>query len=207
MHWIINPTVILHNPAKLFTILFSHYLLCFFIYHTILVVAASSLSRSLKTMDKKDRVTVDEFVYSSPGLNLNPNTSNWVYDYLSSPSFESCNIMLWHDLLKNTITTHPKMKNLLQTVEQLVSTIKTLRNIKCVVTCQRDGAPPIFNTLLECLNCYVIDVTMHIISASEKPDEATLTENKKLHQSPELELHFSRGGATLIPQHQANLQN
>ena len=48
----------------------------------ILVVDASSLYHSLKTLDSKDRVTVDEHVYSSPGLNLDPNTSNWVSDYL-----------------------------------------------------------------------------------------------------------------------------
>ena len=153
----------------------------------LVVAAASSLYHSLKKLGKEDRVTVDELLYSSPGLNLDPNTSNWVYDYLSSPSLENRHIVLWHDLQNNTIRSHPK-KNLPQIVEQLVSTIKTLQNIYCVVTCYKHGAPPMFNTLLESLNCYVIDVITHIISASEKLDEPTLTEYKKLHQSPELEL-------------------
>ena len=176
-----------------------------------LVVAASSIYHSLKTLDKKDRVNVDELVYSSPGLNLGPNNSNCVYDYLSSTSLESRHNVLLHDLLNYTITSLPKKKNLPQTVEQLVSTIKTLQNKHYVVTCRRDGTPPIFNTLLESLKRYVINVTTHIISASEKLDEATLTEYKKLHQSPELELR-SLGVAglcytTLLPQHLANLLN
>ena len=33
---------------------------------------------------------------------------------------------------------------------------------------------------------------MHIISTSEKVDEATLTDNKKIHQLPELELRSLR---------------
>ena len=49
-----------------------------------LVVAASSFYQTLKILGKKDRVTVDELVYSSSALNLDPNTTNCVYDYLSS---------------------------------------------------------------------------------------------------------------------------
>ena len=189
-----------NNPAKFFDILFFHFL---FIYHIILVAAASFLYHSLKNL-QKDRVTVVELVYSSPGLNLDPNTSNCAYDYLSSPSLESCHIVLWHDLLNNTITSHPK-KNLPQTVEQLVPTIKTLRNIDCVVTCQRDGAPTILNTHLESLNFYVVDVTTHIISAFEKLEEATLSEYKKLHQSLDLELRLL-GVVQRSYQHQAKFQ-
>ena len=50
---------------------------------------------------------------------------------------EGRHIVLWHDLLNDTITWHPKTKNLLQTVEQLVSTIGKLRNIYCLVTFPR----------------------------------------------------------------------
>ena len=73
---IINETVTPHNTAKFVIILFSRYLLCCFIYHLTLAVAACSLQHSLKFLDKKDRVTADEFVYSSPpGLKLDANIS------------------------------------------------------------------------------------------------------------------------------------
>ena len=104
--------------------------------------------------------------------------SNCVCDYLWSPSLESTVARF----TKQNYHTASKKKNLPQTVEQIVSTIKTLRNIHCVVTYQRDGRPPIVNTLLESLNCYLI------ISASEKLEQATLIEYKKLHKSPEPEL-------------------
>ena len=110
------------------------------------VVAASSLYHSLKTLNKKHRVTVDELLSSAAGLTLDPNTGNGIYDNLSTPSLESRHIVLWHDLLNNTITSHPR-NNLPQTNEEHVSTIKTLQNNYCVVTCQRDGTPPVFNTL------------------------------------------------------------
>ena len=80
-------------------------------------------------------------------------------------------------------------KNLPKTVEELVFTIKTLRNKHCVVTYQRNGTALIFNILVDSLNCYVI------ISASQKLGEATLTEYKKLHQL--LELEFRSFGVVL----------
>ena len=142
------------------------------------VVAESSLHHSLKTVDKKDRVIMDELVCSSTGQNFHRNTSNCVYDYLSSPSHEILQIVLWHDLLNNTMISHSRKKNVPQTVEQLASTIKILQNPYCVVTSQRERERSrlIFNTPLQSVNYYIIEVTKHIISGSEQTDEATLTE-------------------------------
>ena len=38
------------------------------------------------------------------------------------------------------------------------------------------------------MNCYVIDVTKHIIIAFERTDESVLAEYRKLHQHPGVDL-------------------
>ena len=87
-------------------------------------------------------------------------------------------------------------------MDKLVSTLLNLKNLYCVVTCQRDGAPYIFDILLNNLNCYVIDITKHLISATDRLDRSKLEKYSKLHQSPELELR-SLG---VVLHHSSNLQ-
>ena len=104
------------------------------------IVAASSLSRSIAKLDESEQHKLADSVHSSPGLNLDTNTANYCYDYLTSTQLSKRNLILWHDLLNNT-TSHPKKNNIPQTVDQLIATLKSIPNLFCVVTCQRVGAP------------------------------------------------------------------
>ena len=168
----------------------------------VLVVAASSLSHSLDTLDEDTRNSVTEVVHAFPGLNLDPKTNNCVLDFLNCEPLKNRQVILWHDLINNSITSHPKKNNTPLTVDKLVSTLLNLKNLYCVVTCQRDGAPYIFDILLNNLNCYVIDITKHLISATDRLDRSKLEKYSKLHQSPELELR-SLG---VVLHHSSNLQ-
>ena len=123
-------------------------------------------------------------------------------DFLNCEPLKDRQIILWHDLINNSITSHPKKKNTPLTLDELVSTLQNLQNLYCVVTCQRDGAPYIFDFLLNKLNCYVIDITKHLISATDKLDQSQLEKYSKLHQSPELELRSL--GVVLL--HSSNIQ-
>ena len=152
------------------------------------IVAASSLSRSIAKHDESEQHKLADSVHSLPGLNLDPNTANYCYDYLTSTHLRKRNLILWHDLLNNTITSHPKKNNIPQTVDQLIATLKTIPNLFCLGTCQRVGAPYIFDDLVKALDCYVIDVTKHVISASEQIDESVLAEYRRLHQHSDIEL-------------------
>ena len=66
--------------------------------------------------------------------------------------------------------------------------MKTIPNLFCVVTCQREGAPYIFDKLVKALKSYVIDLTKDIIRASEQTDELVLAEHRELYQYPDVEL-------------------
>ena len=136
------------------------------------IVGESSLYHSINKHEQSERDKLADPVHSFPGLNHDPSTSNYYLYYLTSTPLRNCKIVLWHDVLNNTITSHPKKGNIPQTIEELIASLKTIPNFFCVVTCQRKGAPYIFDDLLNSLDCYVIDVTKHIISASERTDES-----------------------------------
>ena len=152
------------------------------------IVAGSSLYHSINKLKPSEQEKLSDIVYSFPGLYLEPNTSKYCYDYLTSAPSRNRNTILWHDLLNNTSTSHPKKKNTPQTVDELIETLKTIPNLFYVVTCQRKGAPYIFDKFVKAPKCYVIDVTKHIISASEETDELVLAEYREFHQYPDVEL-------------------
>ena len=131
------------------------------------IVAASSLYHSISNLKLSEQEKLSDIVHSYPVLDLHTNTSNYCDDYLTSASLRNRNIILWRDLVNNTLTSHPRKKNIPQMVDELIETLKTNPNFFCNATCQREGAPYIYNDLVKSLNCYLIDVTKHIISASE----------------------------------------
>ena len=149
--------------------------------------AASSFYNSINKHEQSEQDKLADPIHSFPGLNLDPSTSNYCLDYLTSAPLRNCKIVLWHELLNNTITSHPKKSNIPQTIEELIATLKTFLDLFCVVTCQRKGAPYIFDDLLSSLDCYVIDMTKHITSASERIDESLIAEYRKLHQAADIE--------------------
>ena len=159
------------------------------------IVGASALYHSINKLEQSEQDKLADPVHSFPGLNIAPSTSNYCLDYLTSTPLRNCKIVHWHDLLSNTITSHPKKGNIPQKTEELIATLKTIPKLFCVVTCQRKGAPYIFDDLLNSLDCYVIDVTKHIISASEGIDESLIAEYRKLHQAADIE---SRTLATVL---------
>ena len=81
-------------------------------------------------------------------------------------------------ILKRTIS--PKLS-------QLINTIDSISNLYCVVTCRRDGAPFIFEDLLNFPSCYEIDVTGHIINSTEQLDSDILLQQSQLPLSYGLE--------------------
>ena len=141
-----------------------------------------------KILPPAEQANLSEIIYSFPGLNLDPTNNNFVYPYLTSAPLRNVQLILWHDLINNTITSHSKKENIPQTVPQLIESLKSLQNLFCVVTCQRDGAPYFFEDLLKALPCYVIDVTKHIISATEQLNDTIISQYERFYQSADLEL-------------------
>ena len=150
------------------------------------IIAASSLSHSIEQgLTPEQKNIVKQIVYAEGGFNLNPRTNfkfKNVTDYIRATSKS---IILWHDLINNSITDFKKIKPL--TTQQLLDTLRSFNNLFAIVYCQRTGAENIFDEL-RTLDTIVIDVTKHLISKSESLDENITGLYRELHQSSDIEL-------------------
>ena len=74
-----------------------------------MIVAASSLYRSVKGLELEERRETQQKVYAVPGLSLNPNTLNRgsiLLVLLEQQPVASKQVILWHDVLNNTLSSH-----------------------------------------------------------------------------------------------------
>ena len=163
------------------------------------IIAASSLYNSIEEFQISFRNQLRERIHAGPGLSLIPesvNNSKGVYFYLKSEEQKNTRIILWHDLINKTITTHKSNNYQPQSVNQLVASLRCLINLCGVVYCQRTWSPNIFEDL-RTFDCPIIQVTTVILSKPEQRSEVLVEKYKALHQSSDLEprslgviLHF-----------------
>ena len=137
----------------------------------------------LSPLQIKLRKQLRELVHAGPGFSLNPesvNKSKDVYNYLKSEELRNTRIILWHDLINNTITPHKSNNYQPQSVNQLVASLRSLPKLCGIVYCQRTGSPNIFENL-RTLDCPIIQVTTDILSKSEQRSEVLVEKYKALH--------------------------
>ena len=154
------------------------------------IFAAKSLFNSIEEIQISLRKQLRELIPAGPGYSLNPeslNKSKDVYNYLKSEELKNTRIVMWHDLINNTITTHESNDYQSQSVNQLAASMRSLKNLCGIVYCQRIGSPNIFEDL-RTLDCPIIQVTTDILSKSEQRSEVFVEKYKPLHQSSDLEL-------------------
>ena len=75
----------------------------------VFILAASSLHHALETLSPEQKDRFKDNTYTIPGLSLNPNTNNprkIVQNLLSKDLNDKKDIVLWHDVLKNSIPRH-----------------------------------------------------------------------------------------------------
>ena len=157
-------------------------------------VAASSVDHALDTLNPETR-NYNEKNYSVPGLSLDPNTKNpqkIVQNLLSKDLSEKTDIVIWHDVLNNSISKHESNNFRPLTVSQLLDLLKTFENkLKALVHCHQFRTPNIYQTLKELENSTnnkVFSIVEDFISTRKQKDPDFLKKLKALHQSPETEI-------------------
>ena len=159
------------------------------------IVAASSVDHALDTLNPENRKTYKEKIFSIPGLSLNPNTKNprkIVQNLLSKDLAEKTDIIIWHDVLNNSISKHESNNYRALTVPQLLDIVKSFENKpRAVVYCHRFRTPNILPKLKEIektTNIEVFSIVDDFISTRKQKDPDFLKKLKALHQSPEIEI-------------------
>ena len=161
----------------------------------VFILAASSLHHAIETLTPDEKERYKDKIYSIPGLSLNPNTKNHrkiVQNLLAKDLKEKKDIVIWHDVLNNSISRHDSNNFQALTVSQLIDVLKGLHDkLSALVYCQRFRTPYIFdalNVLKTDQNIEVFSIVKDFISSKKQKDPELLKQYKALHQSPELEL-------------------
>ena len=161
----------------------------------IFILAASSLHHAIETLTPDEKERYKDKIYFIPGLSLNPNTKNHrkiVQNLLAKDLKEKKDIVIWHDVLNNSISRHDSNNFQALTVSQLIDVLKGLHDkLSALVYCQRFRTPYIFdalNVLKTDQNIEVFSIVKDFISSKKQKDPELLKQYKALHQSPELEL-------------------
>ena len=119
----------------------------------VFIVAASSVDHALETLNPENRKNYNERVYSLPGLSLNVNTKNpkkIVQNLLSKELSDKTDIVIWHDVLNNSISKHESNNFRPLTVPQLLEILKFFENkLRALVYCHRFRTPNILPNLKE----------------------------------------------------------
>ena len=111
---------------------------------------------------------------------------------LSKDPAEKTDIIIWHDLLNNSISKHESNIYRALTVPQLIEILQSIENkLRALVYCHRFRTPNIYQTLKELensTNIKVFSIVKHFISTRKQKDTDFLKKLKALHQSPEIEI-------------------
>ena len=156
------------------------------------LVGASSLYNSIKNLAPVDFIYTGT-THATPSLRLNNRASADynAFRHLNLPETRNKQIVLWHDLINNSITPHWTNNNLPLTANQLATELRRIPNLHSIIYCHRSGAPDNFQFLLDHLrdlNIIIIDIPKHILSNSEQFDQKLVGSYKRLHQSQDQEL-------------------
>ena len=161
----------------------------------VFILAASSLHHALETLTPDEKELYENKIFSIPGLSLNNNTKNprkIVQNLLSKDLKDKKNIVIWHDVLNNSISRHDSNNFRALSVSELIEVLKTLQDkLSALVYCHRYRTPDIFEQLRgqeADLDIKVFNIVKDFISLKKQKDTELLKQFKALHQSPELEL-------------------
>ena len=122
----------------------------------ILIVGASCVSKVNRVTPhrvKKEHNFLGN-VYGVPSLSLNPNVKNVSLNmqnlFDKKPLRNRNNIVLWHDVINNSITPHNSNNDHPLTIKQLLEVLKKYRHkLSAIVYNQRFGTPDLFETLCQ----------------------------------------------------------
>ena len=161
----------------------------------IFIIAASSLHQALETLTPEEKEQYKDKPNTIPGLSLNLNTKNprkIVQNLLSKDLKDENRIVIWHDVLNNSISRHGSNNFRALSVSELIEILKSFQDrLSALVYCHRYRTQDIFEQLkvLETdLDIKVFNIVKDFISPKKQKDTELLENFKALHQSPDVEL-------------------
>ena len=157
----------------------------------VFILAASSLHHAIKTLPQALQDHYKKGIYALPGLSFNPNAlkvRKTAPFQLSHFFRDKKRLVIWHDVVNNSLSRHRSNNNKPLTPSQLIEVLeKYQERIEAIVYCPREGTPDIYNQLKRSA-LVTIHLVKDIVSKRKQKDLSLLKEYRALHQRPALEL-------------------
>ena len=163
------------------------------------IFGASSLAAAVKTLpggtlQRRRHLTL-------PGLHLIQSSAKFRHKTLQHQlplvrRFQSNNtqhcrpkIIIWHDVIKNSLTPHSSNYLNPLSPQALVHTLSALPcDIVAIVYCQRNGSPDVFRLLQQ--SFLVLHPVKHLLSHRKQHNPAIVQQYRLLHLDIKIELHI-----------------
>ena len=155
-------------------------------------IGANSLNNTIEREPYKFRRELFGRSYSLRGLTFNWNAKNplkVLQNLLTGRSIPArkYNVIIWHDIINNSISKHRSNNYRAISVEKLLQILRDFsRRIEAVVYYRREGAPDLFRKMLES-KITIEDVESKLLSHRKNKDFRVLHNLKRTHPSTELE--------------------
>ena len=170
----------------------------------VFILGASSLLHAINSLPKNSQNRYTSTVFSLPGLSLNPFAVNYrksVQYQLDNVFRHKSDIIIWHDAINNSLTSHRTNNYRKLALLELATVIEHYQDsLKAIVYCPRNGAPNIFGFLKQ-TSIVTLHVITDLVSKRKQRDQNLIKEYYQLHQKNHLELK----SLTLVLKHQNSL--
>ena len=119
----------------------------------VLSVGASCLDNAYRSLSYTTRKRLKEDIIAIRGLSLNPKSINplkILQNLLEKGFLESKKIIIWQDVVSNTISKHGSSRHNPCEIDKLLEILTGLKkNIEAILYCRRLGSPNLFQQLKE----------------------------------------------------------
>ena len=156
------------------------------------IIGASSLNNTFKCITYQRRRALFGRSYSIGGLSFNRNARNQLEIFQNLLEGRcvldrKSKIVIWHDVISNTITKHRSNNNTASSVEDLLETLRKYRDrIEAIVYTRREGTIDISAELLK-TQITVLKAQSNLVSHRKSKDTKVLEDLRQIHPSVELE--------------------
>ena len=139
----------------------------------VFILGASNIDRTLRNLDVHTRRRLRLDVLGVPSFSFNGNNSKpektVQYQLNKLPVSRREDIVIWHDVINNSLSAHKSNGNRPLTVQQLLNEIILIRHrIVAIVYVQRDGTPSVFRRLLAETGLLVLHIIDDIYSTQQR---------------------------------------
>ena len=148
----------------------------------VFILGASNIDRTLRNLDVNTRRRLRLDVLGVPSLSFNGNNSKpettVQYQINNLPVGRREDIVIWHDVINNSLSAHKSNGNRPLTVQQLLNEIILIRHrIVAIVYVQRDGTPSVFRRLIAETGLLVLHIIDDIYSTQQSQHMETRLNN------------------------------